>query len=141
LSQLLRATVHDVRIEDLAVLRKSNLAKMRARDVAGFLRKILAARKRMKRYDLIYINTILVMDYIVAASLVRCPRIIHVHEIPTGGAALLFSALLLVSRAFLIFNSHATRRSFFCPVGSHGPSSGTAFQLRSSQSKPRSTAR
>jgi glycosyltransferase involved in cell wall biosynthesis len=55
------------------------------------------------------------MDYILAACVVRRPRIIHVHEIPTGLAAHFFAALMILSRAFLIFNSHATRRSFTVP--------------------------
>jgi glycosyltransferase involved in cell wall biosynthesis len=107
--------VTDVRVVDLAILRKSNLKKMRLRDAVRFLEKISEARRMMKTYDLTYINTLVVMDYILAACLVRRPRIVHVHEIPTGVAALVFSALLILSRAFVIFNSHATRQRFILP--------------------------
>jgi glycosyltransferase involved in cell wall biosynthesis len=112
----LLSIVDDVRIVDLAVLRRSSLKSLRLCDVAGLIIKILEARRIVRAYDVTYINTVVVMDYILAAGLVRRPRIVHVHEIPTGLAALFFSALLMLSRAFLIFNSHATRRSFWLPL-------------------------
>ena len=107
--------VSDVRVVDLAILRKSNLKRMRLRDAGRFLEKITEARRMMRNYDVTYINTLVVMDYILAAALVRQPRIVHVHEIPTGVATLFFSALLILSRAFVIFNSHATRQRFIIP--------------------------
>jgi glycosyltransferase involved in cell wall biosynthesis len=112
----LLSIVEDVRIADLGILRRSNLKKMRLRDARGFIGKIRAARRMMRAYDITYINTVAVIDYIFAASVVRRPRIIHVHEIPTGLAAHFFAVLIVLSRAFLIFNSHATRRSFTVPV-------------------------
>jgi glycosyltransferase involved in cell wall biosynthesis len=111
----LLSVVSDVRVVDVAILRKSNLKKMRLRDGIGLLRKIAQARRMMRTYDLTYINTVMVMDYILAASLVTAPRIVHVHEIPTGVAAAFFSVLLMLSRAFVIVNSGATRRSLWLP--------------------------
>jgi glycosyltransferase involved in cell wall biosynthesis len=107
--------VRDVRIVDLAILRKSNLKRMKVRDLAGLLKKIWDARRMMRTYDITYINTAVVMDYILAACVVGRPRIVHVHEIPTGLAKVFFSAILTLSRSFIIFNSHATERSFRLP--------------------------
>jgi glycosyltransferase involved in cell wall biosynthesis len=107
----LLAFADDVRVVDLAILRKSNLRKMKLRDVGGLLKKVSEARRMMCGYDVTYINTVMVMDYILASCVVRRPRIVHVHEIPTGAASLFFSALLMLSGAFAIFNSKATRRS------------------------------
>src|ERR1035437_8102379 len=87
--------VDDVRIVDLAVLRKSNLKRLKLRDVGGFIRRILKARRMVRAYDVTYINTVLVMDYILAAGVVRRPRIVHVHEAPTGLAAVFLSGLLM----------------------------------------------
>lgn len=112
LESALAAIVDDVRVTDLAILRKSNLKKSRPCDAVGLLRKIIRARRMMRNYDITYINTVMVMDYILAASTTRRPRIIHAHEIPTGAVRVLFSTLLVLSRAFVIFNSHTTRRSF-----------------------------
>jgi glycosyltransferase involved in cell wall biosynthesis len=116
----LLSVVNDVRVVDLAILRRSNLRKMKLRDMGGLIRKIMQARRMMCGYDVTYINTVMVMDYILAACAVSRPRIIHVHEIPTGVAALFFSILLMYSRAFLIFNSLATRSSFRLPFWQHG---------------------
>jgi glycosyltransferase involved in cell wall biosynthesis len=115
LRRALLPIVDDVRVADLAVLRRSNVKKLRPRDVAGLIRKVLEARRMMCAYDVTYINTVLVMDYILAAGFARRKCIVHVHEIPTGLAALFFSVLLAFSRAFLIFNSHATQCGFRLP--------------------------
>jgi glycosyltransferase involved in cell wall biosynthesis len=115
LRKALLPVVDDVRIVDLAVLRKSNFKKMKLRDVAGFIRKILEARRMMRAYDVTYINTVVIMDYMFAAGVTRQPCIVHVHEIPNGLAALFFSVMLTLGRASLIFNSHATQRSFRLP--------------------------
>jgi len=114
----LLSVVEDVRVANLAILSKRNLKTMRLRDagaVRAFIGKIWAARRMMRSYDVTYINTVTVMDYLLAACLVRRPRMAHVHEIPTGPAALFFATLLVLSRAFLIFNSLATRKSFTVP--------------------------
>jgi glycosyltransferase involved in cell wall biosynthesis len=112
LKNVLLSVVSDVRIVDLAILRKSNLKRMRLRDLSGLFKKVLQARRMMSAYDVTYINTLVVMDYMLASFVVRRPHIVHVHEIPTGLQAMFFSALLMLSRAFVIFNSHATRHSF-----------------------------
>jgi glycosyltransferase involved in cell wall biosynthesis len=70
-------------------------------------------------YDVVYINTVMVIDYILAACVLSRPRVIHIHEIPTGLAPIFFSALLINSRAFLIFNSLATRRTYTVPFWQH----------------------
>ena len=115
LRSALQSIVDDVRIVNLAILRKSNLKKMKLRDASGLLKKILEARRMLQTYDLTYINTAVVMDYILAASVVSRPRIVHVHEIPTGPAKAFFSAILALSRSFVVFNSRATGRSFWLP--------------------------
>jgi len=117
LREALLPFARDVRVQDLAILRKRNLWKMKMRDAGGLLKKVLKARRTMCGYDLTYINTVMVMDYILAACIVRRPRIVHVHELPTGVASLFFSTLLMLSRAFAIFNSNATRRSFWILLG------------------------
>ena len=112
LREALLPIVQDVRIADLAILRKGDLNRARLKDARVLLAKVQAARRMMRSYAVTYINTAMVIDYILAASITRAPCILHVHEMPTGLAAIFFSCLLLLSRAFLVFNSSATRRSF-----------------------------
>ena len=107
--------ISDVRVVDLAILRRSNLKKIKLRDVTALLKRVVNARRIMREYDLTYINTVMVMDYILAACFSRGLRIVHVHEIPTGVSALFFSTLLTLSRAFVVFNSNATRSAFMLP--------------------------
>lgn len=111
----LLSIVKDVRIVDLAILRKSSVKRKQLGELRGLLGKMWEARRMMRSYDVTYINTALVIDYILAGCFVRRPRIIHVHEIPTGMAARFFSAILIFSRALLIFNSSATRESYNLP--------------------------
>jgi glycosyltransferase involved in cell wall biosynthesis len=120
LQPALLSIIDDVRVVDLAILRKANVKDIKLRDIGGFVRKVLNARRVMLTYDVTYINTVLVMDYIVAACMVGSPRIIHVHEIPSGLAAAFFSGLAALSRALMIFNSEATRRSFKLPFWQRG---------------------
>jgi glycosyltransferase involved in cell wall biosynthesis len=115
LQPALLSIVHDVRIVNLAILRKASLNKIRLRDIGEFIKRVWEARRLIRAYDVTYVNTILVMDYVIAASTVRSSRIIHVHEIPSRLAALFFSSMAILSRALIIFNSEATRRSFSLP--------------------------
>ena len=115
LRMALLAIVDDVRIADLSVLRKSNFRSLNLPNVGGFLRNLLAARRMIRAYEVTYINTVLILDYMLADSTLRRPCIVHVHEIPGGLAAAFLSVLLLLSHALVIFNSSATRRSFMLP--------------------------
>jgi glycosyltransferase involved in cell wall biosynthesis len=119
LRRALMDIVEDVQIADLAVLRKSNIKRARLGDVFGVARKILSARRMMASYGVTYINTVTVMNFIFASCFTCRPRMVHVHEIPTGPAAFFFRSLLVFSRAFLVFNSEATRRSFYVPPWQH----------------------
>jgi glycosyltransferase involved in cell wall biosynthesis len=143
LQSALLSIVDDVRVVNLSVLRKASVNRIRLRDIGQFIKRVSEARRLMLTYDVTYINTVLVMDYMVAASIVRIPRIIHVHEIPSGVAALFFSGLAILSRALIIFNSEATRRSFKLPfwqssaVVWNGVASPSQLQSRSEDSRLR----
>jgi glycosyltransferase involved in cell wall biosynthesis len=118
---LLQSVVHDVRVVDLAILRRSNLKKITPGRIMRVIAKVMRARRMMKHHDLTYINTTVVLDYILAASSLLRPRVVHVHEIPTGAAGFFFSGLLGLSRALLVFNSEATRRGFRIPFWQRVP--------------------
>lgn len=107
--------VDDVRIVKLAILRRASLKTVRWRDAGRFIAQVFAARRMMKSYDVVYINTVMVLDYLIASCMTLTPRLVHVHEIPTGVAIAAFSSLLTLSRGVLVFNSEATRRSSLVP--------------------------
>jgi glycosyltransferase involved in cell wall biosynthesis len=115
LYNVLREIVPDVRVVDLAIVRKSDLRRFRLRTLIDFLKKWTAARRMMTNYDLTYINTAVVLDYLLSSATLNRPAVVHIHEIPTGPSVFVFSFIVWVSRGLLIFNSRATKRAFFCP--------------------------
>lgn len=88
-----------------------------ARPLAAVGRTLAAARRaagRARGYDVVYVNTVVVADYILATRAVRARSIVHVREIPSSFAArLAFSTLLAVSPAFKVFNSERTRDAYW----------------------------
>lgn len=111
LADALRAMEPDVQTEALSVPRRAKLAGM-AGMLARLPGRVRAARRRMAGYDLTYINTLVLLDYLIASRFGRGARLIHVHEIPTGAERRLFARLLAWSRGRLVFISRAVRDTF-----------------------------
>ena len=64
----------------------------------------------MREFDLMYINTVAVIDYLIAARFFRSKTILHVHEIPSGfWASLVLRFLVRSAEVRTIFNSASTR--------------------------------
>ena len=75
--------------------------------------RVPAAVRRAASYDALYVNTIVVADYLLATRFVRGHAIVHVREIPSSrSAALAFSTLLWLARATRVYNSEATRDAY-----------------------------
>jgi glycosyltransferase involved in cell wall biosynthesis len=98
----------------------ADIGSLRSADAARpwtLLRRTLAAARRAvvrgRPYDVLYINTVVVADFILASRFIRARSVVHVREIPSSPAArLAFSLLLAASPAFMIFNSEETRRAY-----------------------------
>lgn len=103
-------------IDELWILRRTRLARLVTAGLPRLPGRVSAARRRIERADLTYINTAVPLDHLLAARLSRRPVLIHVHELPAGAALRVFRALLRVSRATLIANSRATARAFGLPM-------------------------
>jgi glycosyltransferase involved in cell wall biosynthesis len=102
-------------VDPIWVLRRRGLAKLATLGLFRLIPAIWRAAKRMRSADLVYINTIVIADYLLAARFFNSKTLIHVHEIPDGVAAKLFRSLLLWTRAEMIFNSNATKKAFALP--------------------------
>jgi len=63
-------------------------------------------------FEFVYINSIVIIDYMLAARFAKVKVFIHVHELPLGVAAKIFSMLLSFSRACLIFISSASKNAY-----------------------------
>jgi glycosyltransferase involved in cell wall biosynthesis len=106
-----------ITIEPLWVLRRKDLARLATSGLLKLPAAILRAHARLRRSDIVYINTCVLVDYLLASAL--CPRraIVHAHEIAGGVAGRVLRALVRASRARVIFNSRATRAAFAVPAG------------------------
>jgi glycosyltransferase involved in cell wall biosynthesis len=111
----LRALASRVSIEPLFILRRRGLLKLIASAPFRFPLALARAMRRMRGADLVYINTMMVADYLLAARLFAAKTIAHVHEIPDGAKLALFRRLLKWTRAEAIFNSKATRAAYGLP--------------------------
>jgi len=112
---LARVATH-VAFDPIWVLRRRGLAKLATLGPFRLVPALWRAIRRMRSTDLVYINTVVIVDYLLAARFFSKKSLIHVHEIPTGIAAWLFRRLLLWTRAEVIFNSQATKRAFALPA-------------------------
>ncbi len=104
--------VDRVELIDMQVIRRGLLSRMRPSTVLAGIRRAVGM---INRHDLTYINTSVILDFILAARFARRRALVHVHELPVGAEGLAFSGLLAASGAPLVFNSEATRDAFVLP--------------------------
>jgi glycosyltransferase involved in cell wall biosynthesis len=112
LVELLRHHADEIIVSPLFVLRKQllkNGALFNVPAQVGAIRKAMAV---VVKYDAVYINTAVIIDYIIACRLKRIPAILHVREIPVGLSSTVLRMIVRLSGATVIFNSQATRNAF-----------------------------
>jgi len=102
--------------ENLGVLRRKELKKAPFRLLYKIIRGALSAVVSSKKYDLVYINTIVVVDYILAARFMKASAVLHIREIPTGLQQVFFNKLVSFSKLNIIFNSSSTSQAFRLPI-------------------------
>ena len=112
----LRASATRIVIEPLFILRRRGLAKLIATAPFRIVPALWRALRRMRSADLVYVNTVVVLDYMLAARAFSRKTLLHVHEIPDGLKLQLFRHLLRWTRADVIFNSKATRAAYALPA-------------------------
>ena len=114
--QLLEPVCNKLVVDDsLGILRKKELKNNPFKLIYKILAGIVSAISTSKDYDLVYVNTIVVLDYILAARFMKCPTVLHIREIPTGIQKTIFSKIISFSRMNLIFNSSNTQKAFTLP--------------------------
>jgi glycosyltransferase involved in cell wall biosynthesis len=101
-----------VTIEPLLVIRRRGLLKWLATLPLALGPALWRAARRMQRADIVLVNTVVVLDYLLLARFFSSKTVVHVHEIPDGIKLRVFRALLRWTRAEIIFNSQATRRAY-----------------------------
>jgi len=111
----LRDLASRIVIEPIFVVRRRNFAKMISIGAFLLLPALWRAAGRFRAADVVYVNTVVVLDYLLAARFFPGKALVHVHEIPDGWPLRIFRALLCWARAEVIFNSKATRAGFGLP--------------------------
>jgi glycosyltransferase involved in cell wall biosynthesis len=112
---LLAAVASRVRFAPIWVVRRRTLARLATIDLLRLPAAMWRAARDIAAADLVYVNTVVVIDYLIAARFFPGRVLVHAHEIPERGARKILRALLVWSRAELIFNSQATRGAFALP--------------------------
>ncbi len=111
----LRKIASRIVIEPIFVVRRRDFAKLLSTGVLRLFPALWRAVRRFRAADLVYVNTIVILDYLLAARFFPGKTLVHVHEIPDGPIFGVFRLLLRWTRAELIFNSKATREAFRLP--------------------------
>jgi glycosyltransferase involved in cell wall biosynthesis len=112
---LLRVSASRVLIEPLWVLRRRDLARLLTVDLMRLPGAVLRAYRRLRRSDIVYLNTTVLADSMLAARFCPGRTIIHVHELPQGAVLGVLRTLIRWSQAEVIFNSQSSRRAFDLP--------------------------
>lgn len=116
LSVLVKPFADEVSVAPLWVIRKRYLRRLITRDIFMLPQALARAYARFRASDLVYINTITAIDYMVVAGLFRRKAILHVHETPTGIVGWVLGSLVRAVRVPTIFNSKATREFYSLPA-------------------------
>ena len=109
LEKLLMGVVSKLTYKPIWVLRKSDMKTIKG--WVNLLRlpsRTISAASIMRNYDVTYINTIVIVNFLLASVFSRNNCILHVHEIVAGLAGKIFGILIRLSRCFVIYNSKAT---------------------------------
>lgn len=102
--------------EPLWVLRRRSILKLAIAGIARLPAALARAARRLHGSDLVYINTSVILDHMLAARFFRNKVLLHIHEIPEGLALKILRRIVLWSGAEIIFNSQATRTAFALPA-------------------------
>lgn len=99
-------------VEPLWILRRRDLPRLATLGLLTLPVAVGRALLRMARSDLVYVNTSVVADYLLAARFFRRRCVVHIHEIPEGFVRAVLRTLTRWSACGIIFNSRATQRAF-----------------------------
>ncbi|WP_336966294.1 glycosyltransferase [Sphingobium aquiterrae] len=104
-------------VRHLWVLRKADFLRAITLGLPRNLFAVWRAMRDLRGHDLVYVNTAVIVDFLLASILTRRRLVVHVREIPVGAAMKVIRALLIAARATVIFNSQATKVAFDLPAG------------------------
>lgn len=102
----------DVQIGGVWVLRRSNLRVQNWRKIPSVFTDCFNAWKQMRQYDLVYINTMMVLSHILVNRASRVPSLTHIHENSGGLTGVVLNLLALIGGGDFITNATMTHTSY-----------------------------
>jgi glycosyltransferase involved in cell wall biosynthesis len=102
--------------EPIWVLRRRALPRLLALGAVELPLAVARAMQRFAENDLVYVNTSVIVDYMLAARFFNRKALLHIHEIPEGAVLRVLRGLARWANAEIIFNSRATKEAF-APLG------------------------
>lgn len=112
LSEKLEQLGIEIKIMELSLLSKTYLKKFQWGKILFPLLRFSQKKNLIEQYDILYVNTSVIMDFYVLAPFLSVRKILHIREIPAGWLGKMLSAFISKSDALVIFNSESTRQSF-----------------------------
>ena len=112
ITRLLDGKADKISIEPIWVLRRKSLPKLLTLGLCQLPFAIARAARRLRRADIVYVNTSVIVDYQIASRFFPGKAVLHIHEIPEGPVKAVLRRLARWSGAEVIFNSRATQRAF-----------------------------
>lgn len=104
----------EIIIEPVGKVSRKELKRNPIKKLKQIVSESFKAYLNIKKFDLVYVNTIVPFSYMIAMIFCKKIRILHVREIPHSKLeSLIFSLYFTISQVKLIFNSHKTKASFY----------------------------
>ena len=97
---------------NLSLMSKTYLMKLQWGKIIFPLFSFSSKRKLYNQYDVVYVNTSVILDFYLLAPFLNQMKIIHIREIPNKFLSKVLSFLLKCARSKIIFNSNSTLNSF-----------------------------
>ena len=97
---------------NLSLLSKTYLMKLQWGKIIFPLFSFSAKKKLFDQYDVVYVNTSVILDFYLLAPFLKQMKIIHIREIPNRTISKVLSFFLKCAKAKIIFNSQSTLKSF-----------------------------
>ncbi|WP_052731198.1 glycosyltransferase family 4 protein [Spirosoma radiotolerans] len=111
INELLKIGV-SVKIIKLTVISKSQLKKFQFTKVFSPLFLLRKKLTFFSKFDIIYVNTSVILDFYLLSPFLHGKKIIHIREIPNFYISNILSYLCKFSNAEIIFNSLSTKNAF-----------------------------
>ncbi len=111
------------------VIRKADLKRFNFKIFYHITLGLYNRYRKIRKYDLVYVNSIVILDLLILSCFVKNRMIIHIHEIPDGVVGSVFKFLLRKSKSQLIAVSSEVKNYFSLEKIDVIPNGVTGFEF------------